>query len=82
MVERNAVPREEVEKMLVSPRDNQPYIIRWGMRTYAPGGEPPIIMMEQTGADGTRYVANARPEILQLSDEEFKQRVPDQGSTN
>jgi hypothetical protein len=83
MVERNALPPEEVEKSFVSIRDNQPYIIRWSVRPQGsgpPGAEAPkpvVIIIERTGADGTRYVADSRPEISQMTDEELKQHVPD-----
>lgn len=83
MVERNALPPEEVEKSFVSIRDNQPYIIRWGLRPQGSGPlgaqapQPVIIIMERTGAEGTRYVADSRPEISQMTEEELKQQVPD-----
>jgi len=83
MVERNGLPQEEVEKSFVSIRDNQPYIIRWGMRPQGSGPlgaeapKPVIIIMERTGAEGTRYVADSRPEVLQMTEEELKQQVPD-----
>jgi hypothetical protein len=83
MVERNALPQEEVEKSFVSIRDNQPYIVRWGLRPQGSGPlgaeapKPIIIIMERTGADGTRYVADSRPEISQMTEEELKQQVPD-----
>jgi hypothetical protein len=86
MVERNGIPREEAEKSFVSIRDNQPYIIRWGLRpqgTGPMGPDPPkpiILIMERTGADGTRFVADSRPSVSQMTNEELSQAVPDQSS--
>jgi hypothetical protein len=83
MVERNAMPQAEVEKSFVSIRDNQPYIVRWGLRPQGSGPlgaeapKPIIIIMERTGADGTRFVADSRPEISQMTEEELIQQVPD-----
>jgi hypothetical protein len=83
MVERNAVPPEEAEKYFVSIRDNQPYVIRWGVRPQGSGPigaeapQPVIIIFERTGAEGNRYVADSRPEISQMTDEELRQVVPD-----
>jgi hypothetical protein len=88
MVERNNIPQDEVEKSFVSIRDKQPYIIRWGVRpqgTGPMGARPPqpvILIMERTGADGVRYVADSRPSVNQMTEEELKQLVPDLGSVN
>lgn len=84
LVQRNEIPEEEARKMLISPRDNEPYVIRWGLK---PSGNmleenappPPIIIYEKTGADGTRYVADGRMSILALTPEEFAEAVPEAG---
>lgn len=78
----NLISAEEAEAFFVSPRDNQPYIIRWRQRPMATpvGNNPPqpnIIIFESTGADGTRYVADGRLSVKELSDEAFAQAVPD-----
>ena len=73
---------EEANGLFVSPRDNEPYVIRWGQTPMGRpvGGQPPkpnIIIYEKTGADGTRYVADGRLSVKELSDEAFSQAVPD-----
>jgi hypothetical protein len=88
MVERNNLPQDEVEKSFISIRDNQPYIIRWGLRPQGSGpmgARPPtpvIIIMERTETDGVRYVADSRPSVSQMTEEELEQLVPDLSSVN
>ena len=83
MVRRNQLSEQEADARFVSPRDNEPYVVRWGMRPEggAPMGpdppKPPIIIYEKTGADGTRYVADGRLKIVEMSQEEFSNAVPD-----
>lgn len=83
MVQRNGLSREEAEAYLISPRDNQPYVVRWGQRPLGSGPigpEPPkpsLIVFERTGANGTRYVADGLLAIKEMSAEEFAQAVPD-----
>lgn len=83
MVERSGIPREEADKHFVSIRDNQPYVIRWGLRPMGSGAmgpevpKPETIIFERTGADGIRYVADGRMSIRQLTDEQLGQLVPD-----
>lgn len=83
MIRRNGVPEQEAEARFISPRDNEPYGIRWGMRPTKPGPtpadtpEPEIIIYEAVGADGTRYVADGRMNILEYTEEEFAKAVPD-----
>ncbi len=84
LMQRNKLSKEAAEASFISPRDNQPYIVRWGQRPMGshPAGdespEPAIIILESTGADGTRYVANGLISIKQLSAEELARVVPDQ----
>lgn len=78
----NLITVEEAEKFFVSPRDNQPYVIRWSQRPMGrpEGPNPPkpnILIFETTGADGTRYVADGQMSVKELSEERFNQLVPD-----
>ncbi len=78
----NLISDEEAAEFFVSPRDKQPYVIRWRQRPMASpvGNNPPqpnIIIFESTGADGTRYVADGRLSVKELSDTAFSQAVPD-----
>jgi hypothetical protein len=78
----NLITTGEAEAFFVSPRDNQSYVIRWGLRPMGRpiGPNPPqpnIIIFENTGADGTRYVADGRLSVKELSTEAFSRAVPD-----
>jgi hypothetical protein len=87
LAKQNRFSREDADAYFVSPRDNQPYIIRWGLRPLSSTSigpdvpEPAIIIIERTGADGIRYVADGQLGIRQLSDEELNEAVPDLSST-
>ena len=78
----NLISVEEAEKFFVSPRDNQPYIIRWGQRPMGRpvGPDPPkptIIIFENSGADGTRYIADGQMSVRELPQDAFSKAVPD-----
>ena len=82
LAERNLVSIEEAETFLVSPRDNQPYVIRWSQRPMGRpvGPNPPkpnIVVFENTGAEGTRYVGDGQISIKELSEERFAEMVPE-----
>lgn len=83
MVERNGLTKEEADACFVSPRDNQPFVVRWGQRPMGSGPvgpdppKPAIIVHESTGADGTVYVANGQVSVTELSTADFAQVNPD-----
>jgi hypothetical protein len=87
LAKQNRLSREAAEAYFVSPRDNQPYVIRWGLRPLGSASigpdvpEPSIIIIERTGVDGVRYIADGQLGIRQLSDEELQHAVPDFSST-
>ena len=61
------------EKWLVSPRDGQHYVIRWGVSVHDPNldpANPPLIAYEQTGKDGIRHAINVMG-LAELTDEQF-----------
>lgn len=64
----------DIEKFLISPRDNEPYVILWNVQ--ARTGMPDVIAYEKTGADGTRMVAFGAGYIEYADEERFKQLVP------
>lgn len=88
LAKRNGLSSEEAKAYFVSPRDNQPYIVRWGQRPLGSGPigpeipKPSIIVIERTGAGGTRYVADGLVGIRQLTAEEFDQVVPKDATNN
>ncbi len=83
LVQQNGFSREEAEACFISPRDNQPYVVKWGQRPLGSGPigpkppKPSIIIFESGGADGTRYVADGQLAIKEMSAEQFAQAVPD-----
>jgi hypothetical protein len=60
------------EAILRSPHDGQPYVILFGRNIRkADVMPPPIIVYEQQGANGTRYVLTTMG-VRPMSDEEFQ----------
>ena len=60
------------DEILISSRDNQPYVVLMGVKL----GESPnsdIFIYEQTGAEGIRYVMTTSREIRKITAEEFAQ---------
>jgi hypothetical protein len=86
LVERSGYTREDADKSFVSPRDNQPYVIRWGQSPLGPMGpevemaKANILIFERTGADGVRYTADGRMAIRQMTEAELEKEVPDLSS--
>ncbi|MEO2047970.1 MAG: hypothetical protein ABGX16_15530 [Pirellulales bacterium] len=84
MVHRIGLSEQEADKLFVSPRDNHPYVILWGIALEGSGPmgprppKPKIIAYEKSGADGTRYVADGRISIVQMSQEDFSKWISDQ----
>jgi hypothetical protein len=82
MVEQQLLSDQEAERSFVSLRDNQPYVVRWGVRPMGSqpmGKNPPtpeIIIYEQSGDGDTRHVANGQLSITEVPEEEFSKMVP------
>ena len=67
----------DVEKMFVSPRDGQPYVVRYGTKLPPPGPQgASIVAYEQTGVSGRRYVAYATAGTAEIDEATFRQLVP------
>jgi hypothetical protein len=79
LVERNGLSPEETKACFISPRDNQPFIVRWGQRPTGSGPagpsppKPAIIIAELNGANGTRYVADGLMSVKELPAAEVSQ---------
>jgi hypothetical protein len=72
----------EAKSRFTSIRDNKPYTIRWKMRTMAPrtgpdAPKPNLLIYESEGLNGTRYTADGRLSIKEMTDEQIKQTYPD-----
>jgi hypothetical protein len=63
--------------LFVSTRDNKPYVITYGAAKGPPGpGGMPVIIYEQEGAGGKRYVASSVGAIEEVDDAKFREYVP------
>jgi hypothetical protein len=70
------VDSANVDKLFVSPRDNEPYGIAWNASGGAPGpGGAPMIIWEQTGVNGKRFVSDFLGKIEEIDEATFKQRL-------
>ncbi len=65
-----------IDDLFVSPRDKQPYEIRYKIRPGFPGPDSPVIMWEQTGDGSTRQVARASGAVIVVPEAEFAQLKP------
>ena len=61
---------ENLDEAFISPRDQQPYVIRGGSQKPGP---MMIQMYEKTGEGGKRYVATNTGSILELEEQAFNQ---------
>jgi len=67
----------DVDSLFTSPRDNQPYVVKYKIPLPPPGPEgAPIVAYEQTGAGGQRYVANSLGDVQLVDAARFEQLVP------
>jgi hypothetical protein len=84
--QRQAMGVADAEKLFISPRDNQPYVVRWGQGGGAPGasngstqpastGET-VIAYEKIGFEGKRFVAFDIGRTEEVDDARFRELVP------
>jgi hypothetical protein len=79
LVTRHGFSPEEAKACFVSPRDNQPFMVRWSQRPSGSGPigpnppKPAIIIAERNGADGTRYTADGLVSVKELPASEVSQ---------
>jgi hypothetical protein len=72
LMQRSGLSTQEVDAAFTSPRDHQLYEVFWGQRpmgTRPIGHDPPkpaIIIVEATGAGGTRYIADGQLSIKEM----------------
>jgi hypothetical protein len=70
---------QDVDAMFVSDRDDQPYVILYGKKlatSFEQDAPPDVIIYEQTGAGGGRYLGAASGETGAVDEEKFKELVP------
>jgi hypothetical protein len=68
----------EVDKILISPRDNKPYTVYYGAMSpnQGPGGAP-VVAYEKVGVEGRRFVASALGAVVELDETAFRRMIPD-----
>jgi hypothetical protein len=76
--ERGGLLKGTVDELFLSPRDKQPYVVRYNVAVSAPGPKgAPVIAYEQSGASGKRYVATALGSVELMTADQLRQLVPD-----
>lgn len=67
----------DVDKAFASPRDGQPYMVRYAIALSPPGTSGvPVVAYEQQGVRGRRYIANALGAVEEVDEARFRQLVP------
>jgi len=69
----------DADSLFVSTRDQKPYVVIYGRAATGPPGPAgaPVVVYEQEGRGGKRFVANSLGAVEELDEATFKQRVPD-----
>jgi hypothetical protein len=62
---------EDLDSIFTSPRDNQKYMIQYGIKL-DPGGATRAIAWEAVGQDGKRWVALSRGYVEEYNEETFQ----------
>ena len=67
----------DADSLFVSTRDQKPYVVIYGKAMGPPGpAGAPVVIYEQEGRGGTRFVATSLGAVEELDEAAFKQRVP------
>lgn len=73
-----ALKISDAEKLFVSARDGQPYVVVYGgPKGPAGSSSSPVVVYEQVGVGGKRFVATALGAIEEVADARFREMVPD-----
>jgi hypothetical protein len=67
---------QSVDDLFISPRDQQPFVVRYGVPPGTPGLRGEILAYEAEGKDGKRFVALSSVDVKEMSDAEFKAALP------
>jgi hypothetical protein len=62
---------DDLDTIFTSPRDGQPYVIRYGLKI-DPGGATRAVAWEATGKDGKRFVALTMGYVEEYNDATFR----------
>jgi hypothetical protein len=63
-----------VDDIFISPRDKEPYVVRYKLSMAMPGAEL-VTVYEKTGASGKRMVGLATGQVRLVNDDEFQKLV-------
>ena len=63
-----------VDEIFVSPRDNEPYVVRYKLGTAMPGAEM-VTVHEKTGVNGKKMIGLATGQVRIVDDDEFQKLV-------
>jgi hypothetical protein len=68
---------DTIDQMFTSPRDQQPYGVAWKIPSGVPkpDGTTVMVIWEQNGVNGKRFVADAVGRIDEIDDATFQQRL-------
>lgn len=68
----------DIDKLLISPRDNKPYVIYYGKMSTSTGpGGAPVVAYEKEGSGGKRFVASALGAVEEVDEARFRKMIPD-----
>jgi len=67
----------DADALFVSSRDNKPYVVIYGAASGPPGpGNQPVVIYEQEGVNGMRYVSSSLGAVEEVDEAKFRQYVP------
>jgi hypothetical protein len=69
---------EDLDKLFISPRDKEPYQVRYKalLRPPGPDGKGEIVIWEKEGVNGKRMVAYSTTKSDEIDDATFKELMP------
>ena len=68
-------PAANLDELFVSPRDSEPYVVRYNIKAGMPGGAV-VTAHEKTGVEGKRMVALTTGDVRTVDEAEFKKLLP------
>ena len=67
----------DADALFISSRDNKPYVVIYDVPTGPPGpGMQPVVIYEQEGVNGMRYVASSLGAVEEVDEAKFREYVP------
>lgn len=75
---REQLGADDVEKVFISPRDNQPFQIN-PPNPRVMGGQGRVVIYEKVGVDGKRQTASSMATVAEMDEETLRRYVPNLG---